>query len=74
MEAAHGLFHRKKHCKLTRQSERLRHTEKARESKACSAYRRGRSSANPLGNAKGLFRTVEEAGKEGKEAFPSSVL
>ena len=33
MEAAHGLFHRKKHCKLTRQSERLRHTEKARESK-----------------------------------------
>ena len=33
MEAAHGLFHRKKRCKLTRQSERFRHTEKARESK-----------------------------------------
>ena len=33
MKAAHGLFHRKKCCKLTRQSEKLRHTEKARESK-----------------------------------------
>lgn len=33
MEAAHGLFHRKKHCKLTRKSEKLRHTEKARERK-----------------------------------------
>ena len=33
MEAAHGLFHQKKHCKLTRKSEKLRHTEKARESK-----------------------------------------
>ena len=33
MEAAHGLFHRKKRCKLTRKSEKLRHTEKARESK-----------------------------------------
>ena len=33
MKAAHGLFHRKKCCKLTRQSEKLRHTEKVRESK-----------------------------------------
>ena len=33
MKAAHGLFHRKKRCKLTRQSEKLRHTEKVRESK-----------------------------------------
>ena len=33
MEAAHGLFHRKKLCKLTRQSEKLRHNEKTRESK-----------------------------------------
>ena len=33
MEAAQGLFHRKKRCKLTRQSEKLRHTEKVRESK-----------------------------------------
>ena len=33
MEAAHGLFHRQKLCKLTMQSEKLRHNEKARESK-----------------------------------------
>jgi len=33
MEAAHGLFHRKKRCKLTRKSEKLRHTEKTRECK-----------------------------------------
>ena len=79
MEAAHGLFHRKKLCKLTRQSEKLRHNEQTshlrkNEDKACSKNRRGRSYANPLGDSKGLFRTMEEAGKKGKEGFPSSVL
>ena len=44
------------------------------EDKACSKNRRGRSPTSPLGNSKGFFRAMEEAGKKGKEGFPSSVL
>ena len=33
MKTAHGLFHRKNICKLAGQSEKLKHSEKARESK-----------------------------------------